>query len=384
MDFEFTEEQNMVRSTMRDFAQKEVAPAARDNNRHERFPEDLVKKLAEMGFMGLTISPEYGGGGADHISYCVMLEELAQADYGVAVTISVHLSLCAKTISNWGNPEQKKRFLPRLATGEILGGLATTEPNVGSDVSSIETSAKLKGNEWILNGSKTWISNGGLAGVIVVIVQTDKTQGHRGLAAFLVEKGMPGFTTRDMHNKLGARSSNTAELFFEDCRVPQANLLGPVGKGQSVALSAFDNARLGVAARTVGVAQACIDASVSYAQTRKQFGKVIGSFQLIQEMIANMSVETAAARLLLYRAAVLKDKGLPGTVETSMAKYYSSEIALRAANSAIQIHGSYGYSDDYPVERYLRDVRVSSILEGTSQMHQMIIGRDKTGLSAFV
>jgi alkylation response protein AidB-like acyl-CoA dehydrogenase len=384
MNFEITEEQAMIRDTIKDFAQKEVAPVSRDNNRHERFPSDLIKKLGEMGVLGLSLPSEYGGGGADHISYCIMLEELGRVDLGVAVTVSSHLSLGGKTILQWGTEEQKKKYLPRIASGEILACLATTEPNVGSDVSSIETSAVLQGDEWVLNGTKTWISNGGVADVATIIVQTDKRLGSKGLTAFIIERGTKGFSSKDLHNKLGIRSSNTAELVLEDCRVPKANVLGPVGKGMSVALSAFDNARLGVAARTVGVAQACIDASVSYAQTRKQFGKPIGSFQLIQELIADMTVETEAARLLVYRAAALKDKGNPATIETSMAKYYSSEIALKAANNAIQIHGSYGYSDEYPVERYFRDVRVSCILEGTSQIHKLIIGRAMTGINAFV
>ncbi len=384
MDFELNEEQTMIRATMRDFAEKEIAPVARDNNRYERFPVDLMKKLGDMGFMGINLPSEYGGGGADYISYCVMLEELAYADCGMAVTLSAHLSLGGKIIAHWGTEAQKQKYLPRLASGEMLICFATTEPNVGSDISAIETSAALHGGEWILNGTKTWISNGGVAGVAIIITQTDRSKGHRGLTAFLVDRGTPGFSTNDIHNKLGVRSSNTAELILEDCHVPQENVLGPVGKGMSVALSAFDSGRLGVAARTVGVAQACIDTSVAYAQTRKQFGKEIGSFQLIQELIADMTVETEAARLLVYRAAAMKDKGDPATVETSMAKYYASEIALKAANNAIQIHGSYGYSDEFPVERYFRDVRVSSILEGTSQMHKLIIGRSKTGLSAFV
>ena len=384
MDFEFTEEQTMIRNTVRDFAEKEVAPFARDNNRHEQFPADIVKKMGEMGFFGLDLPAEYGGGGADHISNCLMMEELGRVDLGVSMTVSVHLSLCAKTILKWGTEEQKQKYVPHLASGEMLACFATTEPNVGSDVSSIETSATLVGNEWVLNGNKMWISNGGVAGIAIVIAQTDKSKGGKGLTAFLVERDTPGFSSQDIHNKLGARSSNTAELIFEDCHVPQENLLGPVGKGMSVALSSFDNARLGVAARTVGVAQACIDASVAYAQTRKQFGKLIGSFQLVQEIIADMTVETEAARLLVYRAAALKDKGDSATLQTSMAKYYSSEIAMKAANNALQIHGSYGYSDEYPIERYFRDVRVSSILEGTSQVHKLIIGRAMTGLNAFV
>lgn len=383
MDFELNEEQTMIQTTARDFAQKELAPISKEINRSERFPAEQVKKMAELGFLGINLPAEYGGGGAGYMEYCVMLEEIARVDLGMAVTASSHLSLGGKTILHWGTDEQKKKYLPRLASGEILGALATTEPNVGSDVAAIETSAALKGNEWVLNGNKMWISNGGVAGVAIIIAQTDKSKGHRGLTAFIVERGMPGFSSVEIHNKMGIRSSSTAELVMEDCRLPQENVLGPVGKGMSVALSAFDSARLGVAARTVGVAQACIDASVSYAQQRIQFGKPIGSYQLIQELIADMTVETQAARLLVYRAAAMKDKGNTASLETSMAKYYASEIAMRAANNAIQVHGSYGYSDEYPVERYFRDVRVSSILEGTSQIQKLIIGRAMTGLSAF-
>ena len=384
MDFELTEEKTMIRAMARDFAEKEIAPVARNIDREGRFPIDLVKKMGETGFLGLDLDAKYGGGGADHISYCVMLEELAKADLSIAVTASAHISLCGKSIERWGTEAQKRKYLSKVASGEILGAFATTEPNVGSDIASIETSATLQGDEWVLNGNKTWITNGGVADIVIVIAQTDKSKGGRGLAAFIVERGTPGFSSIDTHNKLGTRSSNTAELALEDCRVPQENVLGPVGKGMSVALSAFDEARLGVAARSVGAAQACIDAAVSYAQTRKQFGKPIGSFQLIQGLIADMAVETEAARLLVYRAAALKDKGDPATVQTSMAKYYASEIAFKAANNALQIHGSYGYSDDFPIERFLRDIRVSSILEGTSQMHKLIIGRALTGINAFV
>lgn len=384
MDFELTEEQAMIRSTVRDFAEKEIAPVAKELDQNETFPLDLVKRMGKLGFLGLILPTKYGGGGADYISYCVMLEEIAHADVGLAATTSAHLSLCASSIAHWGTEEQKQKYLPRLASGEILGCLATTEPDVGSDVSNIGTSATLHGNEWLLNGNKMWITNGGFAGVAVIIAQTQPGSGAKGLTAFLVERGAPGFTTKDIHHKLGIHSSNTAEFALENCPVPKENMLGPVGKGMSVALSAFDSARLGVAARSIGAAQACIDASVAYAQNRKQFGKPIGNFQLIQELIADMTVETQAARLLAYRAAAMKDKGNPATVETSMAKYYASEMAQRVATNAIQVHGAYGYSDEFPVERFWRDVRISSILEGTSQIHKLIIGRAVTGMNAFI
>jgi butyryl-CoA dehydrogenase len=384
MNFDLTEEQAMIRAAAKDFAEKEIAPIAREINRNKIFPLDIIKKMGKLGFLGLILPTKYGGGGVDYISYCVFLEEIARVDMGITATASAHMSLCAHSIEGWGTEEQKQKYLPRLCSGEMLGFLASTEPDAGSDVAGIKTFATLQGNEWILNGNKMWITNGSYGGVGIVIAQTQKDGGSRGLTAFLVEKGTPGFSSKGIHNKLGLHSSDTAELAFDNCRIPKENLLGPVGKGMNVALSAFDCARLGVAARSVGAAQACVDACVSYAQSRKQFGKPIGNFQLVQELIADMQVETDAARLLTYRAATIKDTtGEAATIETSMAKYYASEVVQRAANNAIQIHGSYGYSDEYPIERIWRDARIGSILEGTSQVHKLIIGRAKTGFNAF-
>jgi len=383
MDFDLTEEQIMIRNLMADFVKNEILPKVRDDDRNERFPTDILDKMAHLGFLGAPLPEEYGGMGIDHIAYTLMIEELGRASFALRSIVSVHISLFQQTLNQWGTEEQKQKYLPRTTKGEILGCFATTEPNVGSDISSTETSAVLDGGKWRLNGNKTWISNGGVAGVALIFAQTDKAKKHRGLAAFLVERDTPGFSSRDIHGKLGVRSANTAELTLEDCLVPEENLLGQVGDGFKIAMSAFDNARLCVAGGCVGLAQACIDASVLYAQTRQQFGKPIGSYQLVQEMIANMIVETEAARFLTYRAAYLKNKGAPSTVETSMAKYYASEVALRAANNAVQIHGGYGYSDEYPVERYYRDAKVATLLEGTSEMHKLIIGRNATGISAF-
>jgi alkylation response protein AidB-like acyl-CoA dehydrogenase len=383
MDFDLTEEQIMIRNLIKDFAEKEIIPKARDDDRNGRFPSDILDKMAHLGLLGAPLPEEYGGMGIDHIAYALMIEELGRASFALRSIVSAHISLFQQTLARWGNEEQKRKYLPRTTKGEILGCFATTEPNVGSDVSSIETSAVLDGGKWRLNGNKMWISNGGVAGVALVFAQTDKAKKHRGLAAFLVERDTPGFSSKDIHGKLGLRSANTAELILEDCLVPAENVLGQVGDGFKIAMTAFDEARLCVAAGSVGLAQACIDASVLYAQTRQQFGRPIGSYQLVQEIIADMIVETEAARFLTYRAAHLKDKGNPGTVETSMAKYYASEVALRAANNAIQVHGGYGFSDEYPVERYYRDVKVGTLLEGTSQMHKLIIGRNATGLNAF-
>jgi len=383
MDFDLTEEQIMIRNLVKDFAKNEIIPKARDDDRNERFPGDILEKMAPLGLLGAPLPEKYGGMGIDYIAYSLMTEEIGYASAALRSTVSVHTSLFQQTLNRWGTEEQKQKYLPRTTKGEILGCFATTEPNVGSDISSIETSAVLGGGKWRLNGNKMWISNGGVAGVALIFAQTDKAKKHRGLAAFLVERGTPGFSSRDIHGKLGQRSANTAELILEDCLVPAENVLGQVGDGFKIAMTAFDNGRLCVAAGCVGLAQACIDASVLYAQTRQQFGKPIGSYQLVQEIIADMIVETEAARFLTYRAAHLKNKGVPSTVETSMAKYYASEVALRAANNAIQVHGGYGYSDEYPVERYYRDTKASTLVEGTSQMHKLIIGRNATGISAF-
>lgn len=383
MDFDLNEDQIMIRNLMKDFAEKEILPKARDDDRNERFPKDILDKMAPLGFLGAPLPEEYGGLGIDTIAYILMIEELGRVSFALRSIVSVHVSLFQQTLNRWGTEEQKRRYLPRTTKGELLGCFATTEPNVGSDLSSMETTAVLEGGKWRLNGNKMWISNGGVADLALIFAQTDKAKKHRGIAAFLVEKGTPGFSSEDIHGKLGLRAANTAELILQDCLVPEENLLGQVGEGFKIAMTAFDNARLCVAGGCVGLAQACIDASVQYAQNRQQFGKPIGSYQLVQEIIANMVVETEAARFLTYRAAYLKNKGIPNTIETSMAKYYASEVALRAANNAIQVHGGYGFSDEYPVERYYRDVKVATLLEGTSEMHKLIIGRNATGLSAF-
>jgi alkylation response protein AidB-like acyl-CoA dehydrogenase len=383
MDFDLTEEQIMIRNLMKDFAKNEITPKMRDDDRNERFPADILAKMAPLGLLGAPLPEEYGGMGIDHMAYALMIEELGYASFALRSIVSAHISLFQQTLNRWGTEEQKRKYLPRTTQGELLGCFATTEPNVGSDVAGIETSAVRDGDKWRLSGNKMWISNGGVAGVALVFAQADKAQKHRGITAFLMEKDTPGFSSQDIHGKLGLRSANTAELILEDCLVPEDSILGQVGDGFKIAMTAFDEARLCVAAGSVGLAQACIDASVLYAQTRQQFGKPIGSYQLVQELIADMIVETEAARLLTYRAAHLKNKGVRNTVETSMAKYYATEVALRAANNAIQVHGGYGFSDEYPVERYYRDVKVGTLLEGTSQMHKLIIGREATGINAF-
>ncbi|MFQ6058231.1 MAG: acyl-CoA dehydrogenase family protein [Anaerolineae bacterium] len=384
MDFDLTEEQKMIRQTVREFAEKEIMPVARDNDREERFPWDILRKMAPLGFLAPTLPEEYGGMGLDFISEAIIFEEIGRACSSVRTTLSVQISLTELPILHWGTEEQKRKYLPKLASGEWIGCFGLTEPGAGSDAANQQTRAVKDGDHWILNGTKMWISNGGVADVAIVFAQTDPAKKHRGIAAFIVETDTPGFSTQDIHHKLGLRSSNTAELILEDVRVPEENLLGEVGQGFKVAMSALDDGRYGVAAGCVGIIQACIDACVKYAQERYAFGKPIAAFQLVQEMISDMVVDCEAARLLVYRAGHLKTKGLPNTLETSIAKLYASEAAVRAALNAIQIHGGYGYSDEYPVERYLRDAKVATLYEGTSQIQKLIIGRHATGISAIV
>ena len=384
MDFDLTEEQEMTRRTVRDFAEREIIPVIRDYDRAERFPWEIIHKMSPLGLLGAPVPQEYGGMGVDYITYAILIEELGRADTSLRTTVSVHSSLGELSILHYGTEEQRRKYLPRLASGEIIGSFSITEPNVGSDAAGMQTIAELRGDEWVLNGNKLWVTNGGICGLAVIFAQTDKNKGVKGISAFIVERGTPGFNTREIHGKLGLRSSSTAEFILEDCRIPKENLLGQVGDGFKIAMACLDNGRLGIAAGCVGLAQACIDASVKYARERNQFGRPIGSFQLVQDMIVQMVTETEAARFLVYRAAYLKNKGLKNTREASMAKLYASEVAKRAADLAIQVHGSYGYSDEYPVERYYRDVRADTIYEGTSEIQKLIIGRHTLGIDAFV
>jgi alkylation response protein AidB-like acyl-CoA dehydrogenase len=385
VNFDFTPEQEMVRNLAREFAEREIAPYAAENDRLERFPAEIIRKMAPLGFLAGPIPTEYGGMGLDFIAYALLTEEIGRADSSVRTTLSVHVSLVQLTLLRWASDAQKQKYLPALARGDYLGCFALTEPNAGSDPAGMQTTAVRDGDYWVLNGTKTWISNGGVAGLAIVFAQTDRSKGHRGIAAFLVERdSTPGFTAREIKGKLGLRASNTAEIVLENCRVPAENLLGEVGQGMRIALSALDNGRYSVAAGCVGIIQGCIDISVKYAQTRHQFGRPIGSFQLVQEMIADMVVDYEAARYLVYRAGHLKNKGVRNTRETSIAKLFASEAAIRAANNAIQIHGGYGYSREVPAERYWRDARVAAIYEGTTQIQKLIIGRETLGINAIV
>ena len=384
MEFELNEGQKMVRETAKRFADEEIIPYARENDVMERFPMEILRKMAPIGFLGGPIPEEYGGAGLDFISDAIVFEEIGRGCSSVRTIVSVQVSLVELSILHWGTEEQKRRFLPLLCRGELLGAFAITEPEAGSDAVSIKTSAVKKGDGWLINGSKTWISTGDVADIVVIFAQTDPSKGHKGITAFIVEKGTPGFTTREIKGKLGLRSADTAQLFFEECPIPDSALLGNVGEGFKIAMSSLDNGRYGVAAGCVGIIQGCIDACVKYAQERHQFGRPIASFQLVQDMIARMVVDRDAARLLVYRAGDLKNRGIRNTLETSIAKYFASEAAMRAATDAIQVHGAYGYSNEYPVERYLRDAKVATIYEGTSQIQKLIIGEHVLGIKAFV
>jgi alkylation response protein AidB-like acyl-CoA dehydrogenase len=381
IDFELTDEQRLVRETAREFADKELAPRARENDREERFDLEVVEKLAGMGFLGPIVSEEYGGRGIDYRTYGLIVEEVGRADSSARTVVSVVTSLVASSIEGWGSEEQKKEWLPRLCAGE-LGCFGLTEPGTGSDAANLSTRATKVNGGWRISGQKQWISLGNYAKLALVFAQTDPEKAHRGIAAFLVPTDSDGFSSQEIHGKLGLRASDTAELSLDDVEVPDEAVLGEVGDGFKLAMTALDSGRFSVAAGCVGICQGCVDASVTYAKEREQFGKPIASFQLVQEMLADMVVETDAARALVWRAGWLKDTGQPNTTETSIAKLYATEAAVRCANSAIQVHGGSGYVDDYPVERYLRDARVTTLYEGTTQIQKLIIGRAVTGVNA--
>ena len=382
MDFELNETQRLIKDTAAEFARRRIVPVARENDEKERYPADIVREMGELGMFGGPIPEEYGGAGLDYISYAIMNEEISKACSSVRTVLSVQLSLVATTILKWGSEAQKKKYLPRLCSAEWIGCFGLTEPDVGSDAQHLKTFAQKISGGWKLSGQKIWISNGGVAQLALVIAQTDR-ENPRKMAAFLVETDLPGFEAKTMHGKLGLRSSDTAELFLAGVGVPDDALMGEVGDGFKVAMSALDNGRYSVAAGCLGIAQGSLEASVAYAKERHTFGKPIAAHQLVQDMIARMVVDIEASRLLLYRAGELKNAGKPNTRETSIAKYYCSEAALRCANDAIQIHGGMGYSNEYPVERYMRDARVATIYEGTSQIQKLIIAGYETGIRAF-
>ena len=382
IDFELTDEQRLIRETARDFTDNEIVPVARDNDRNERFDTELVKKMADMGFLGAIVSEEYGGRGLDYRTYGLIVEEIGRGDSSARTVVSVQTSLVCSSIERWGTEEQKHEWLPKLCSGEALGCFGLTEPSSGSDAASLKTRATKVDGGWKLNGQKQWISMGNYSKLALIFAQTDPEKAHRGLACFLVPTDSDGFSSGSIHGKLGLKASDTAELSLSDVEVPDEAMMGEIGEGFKIAMSALDSGRYSVASGCVGISQGCVNASVQYAKEREQFGRPIGSFQLVQAMIADMVVDTDASRMLVWRAGFLKDAGRPNTTETSIAKLYATEAAVRNANLAIQVHGGSGYVDDHPVERYLRDARVATLYEGTSQIQKLIIGRAATGLNA--
>jgi alkylation response protein AidB-like acyl-CoA dehydrogenase len=384
MEFELTDEQRLVRETARAFTDNEIVEQARENDRNEHFDLDLVGKIAAQGYLGAIVPHHYGGAGLDYLTYGLIVEEIGRGDSAMRTVISVQTSLVCSGILRWGSEEQKQQYLPKLCSGEWLGCFALTEPDTGSDAANQKTRARKTDTGWVINGSKMFISMGSHAKVALVFAQTDPDKGHRGVACFLVDTDQPGFQAQEIHHKLGLRGSDTAAISLDDVEAADDQLLGEVGDGFKVAMSNLDSGRYSVAAGCVGICQGCVDASVTYAKERVQFGRAIASFQLVQEMLTDMAVKTDAARMLVWRAGYLKDAGKPNTTETSIAKLYATESAIECANTAIQVHGGSGYVDDYPVERYLRDVRVTTLYEGTSQIQKLIIGRALTGINALV
>jgi acyl-CoA dehydrogenase len=383
MDFELSEEQQLIRETARSFCARELAPHTAEWDRSEAVDRAVVGKLAALGFLAAALPEEHGGMGLDMVSYTLVVEELGRTDSNIRGIVSVSNGLYGKSVARWGNDEQRARLLPPLAAGEELGCYALTEPGAGSDPGSLETRAERDGEGWALSGQKIFITLGSWASTALVFARSGEP-GPRGITCFAVPTSADGFEARPIKGKLGLRAQDTAELFLDRVRVDAGSVVGEVGGGFKVAMSALDHGRISLAAGCVGIAQGCLDASIAYTRERRQFGRSVASFQLVQELLADIAVETEAARLLVWRAAATADRGERHTVEASYAKYFASEVAVRAANAAVQAHGGYGYVDEYPVGKYLRDARVTTLYEGTSQIQKLLIGRALTGENAFV
>jgi len=375
MDFSWSEEQELLRRTARDFAKTELEPQARELDEKHQFPLKTLKKLGELGYLGMVVPEEYGGIGADTVSYAIVMEELSRACASTSTAVSVQNSLVEYPIVEFGNDSQKRKYLPKLASGEWMGAFALTEPESGSDAAAMKTTAVKKGNQFLLNGSKRFITNAAFAHVFLVFALTDPSAGNRGVSCFIVERETPGFTVGKEEDKMGIRGTSTCELFFENCSVPESNLLGELNRGFKVAMVTLDCGRIGIAAQALGIAQAALDESVKYANERKAFGHLLADFQSIQFKLADMKVMVEAARLLTYQAAWKKDQGLDYILESSLAKLYAGEIASCVADEAVQIHGGYGYIRDYKVERLYRDARITRLYEGTSEIQKLIIAR---------
>jgi alkylation response protein AidB-like acyl-CoA dehydrogenase len=376
MDFELNEEQQQVRKTVQEFARTEIAPHVMEWDEAQRYPHEVMRKLGELGFLGIVFPQEYGGAGMGYQEYAILVEELARIDPSVALNVAAHNSLCCGHIYLMGNEDQKKRFLVPLAGGQKIGAWGLTESEACSDAGGTKAVAVRDGNTYVLNGAKTFITHGSVGDICVAMAATDPTMGHKGISAFIIERGTPGFRAGKHENKLGMRASDTTEVVFEDCRVPMENRLGEEGQGFTGALKVLDGGRISIAALGVGIAQGALDVSLEYSKQRRQFGKSISEFQLIQSKLADMQTEVDAARLLTYRAAWLYDKKKKTTLESSMAKLFASEVAVRSANEAVQIHGGYGFIKDYPAEKFYRDAKLCTIGEGTSEIQRLVIARE--------
>jgi alkylation response protein AidB-like acyl-CoA dehydrogenase len=375
VNFCLTEDQALLRRSIREFAEGEIKPHIREWDEAQRFPRELLAKMADLGVMGIQFAPEYGGSGMSAVDYCIVLEELARVDPSVSLSVAAHNGLGAAHIALFGSAEQKHRFLTPLAKGEKLAAWGLTEPNSGSDAAAMRTTAVRDGDGWVLNGSKMFITHGSSGDTMVVMAVTDKSKAHKGISAFIVERGTPGLVAGKKEDKLGMRASETTEVLFQNCRIPADHLLGEAGQGFIQTLQVLDAGRIGIAALSVGLAQGAYEAARGYAFERRQFGRAIGTFQSIRWKLVDNAARVEAARLLTYRAAWLKDQGRRMTLESSMAKLYASEIAVRASEDAVQIHGGYGFVKDYPAEKFFRDVKLTTIGEGTSEVQRLVIAR---------
>jgi alkylation response protein AidB-like acyl-CoA dehydrogenase len=375
MDFLLTEEQGLLKDSIRKFAQKEIQPYVRDCDDQGKWPAEFTRKLADMGLLGIIIPPEFEGAGYSNVDYVIILEELSKVDPSVGLVVAAHNSLCSNHINLFGSEEQKKKYLPRLATGETLGAWALTEAAAGSDAAAMKTRAVKKGDGWVMNGSKMFITNGSLAEIQVIMAITDPEQGRKGISTFIVEKGMPGFKVGKKEDKLGVRAADTSELVFEDLELPEESLLGEEGQGYRQAMAVLDGGRVSIAGFSLGIAAGALDASLQYAKEREQFGQPIANFQAIQWMLADGYTELDAARLLTFRAAFLEDQGKRIPKESAMAKLFASELAVKASSVAVQIHGGYGFIKEYPVEKLYRDSKLATLGEGTSEIQRWIIAQ---------
>lgn len=376
MNFEYTEEQLMIRQAARDFAQSELKPGVIDRDEHQKFPAEQIKKLGELGFLGMMVSPQYGGGGMDAVSYVLAMEELSKVDASASVVVSVNNSLVCYGLEKYCSEEQKEKYLVRLAKGEVIGAFCLSEPEAGSDATSQRTTAVDMGDYYLLNGTKNWITNGNSAAIYIVIAQTHSDKGHKGINAFILEKGMEGFTVGPKENKMGIRGSDTHSLMFTDVRVPKANRIGEDGFGFTFAMKTLEGGRIGIAAQALGIASGAYELALNYAKERKTFGKPLSDHQAIQFKLADMATEIDAARLLCLRAAWLKDNHQPYGSASAMAKLFASETAMKVAVEAVQIHGGYGFVKEYHVERLMRDAKITQIYEGTSEIQKIVISRE--------